>query len=57
MHTEFWDGNPGFSLGRWRLWWGRFKFFAEESCVKEEVRVLCREAIDAIADALFAKVD
>ena len=57
MNTDFWDGNPGFSLGRWRLWWGRFKYFAEESCVKEEVRVLCREAIDAIADALFAKVD
>jgi len=57
VHTEFWDGNPGFSLGRWRLWWGRFKYFAEESYVKEEVRVLCREAIDAIADALFAKVD
>ncbi|KAI4656176.1 hypothetical protein J4E93_000895 [Alternaria ventricosa] len=57
VHTEFWDGNPGFSLGRWRCWWGRFKFFAEEPYVKEEVRVLCREAIDAIADAMFAEVD
>ena len=57
VHTDLWDGNPGFSLGRWRCWWGGFKWFAEQSYVKEEVKVLCREAIDAIADAMFANVD
>ncbi|KAI4927804.1 hypothetical protein J4E85_006316 [Alternaria conjuncta] len=57
VHTDLWDGNPGFSLGRWREWWRSFKYFAQESYVKEEVRVLCREADQAIADAIFANVD
>ncbi|KAI4619696.1 hypothetical protein J4E83_005551 [Alternaria metachromatica] len=57
VHTDLWEGNPGFSLGRWREWWRSFKYYAQASYVKEEVKVLCREADQAIADALFAKVD
>lgn len=59
VKTDFWNGErePGLSWGRWLLWQSKFEHFAEEPCVKEEVRVLCKEAVAAIGTALFPKVD
>jgi hypothetical protein len=54
--TDFWTGEPGLSWGRWWLWSGRFEHFSEQVYVKEEVRVLCKEAVAAIGEAMFPKV-
>ncbi|KAI4945599.1 hypothetical protein J4E91_007942 [Alternaria rosae] len=59
VKTDFWNGErePGLSWGRWLLWQSRFEYFAGQLYVKEEVRVLCNEAVAAIGNALFPKVD
>jgi hypothetical protein len=57
VKTDFWNGEPGLSSGRWRLWQSRFEHFAEEPYVKEGVRVMCKEAVVAIGKVLLTKVD
>ncbi|KAI4644794.1 uncharacterized protein J4E78_009613 [Alternaria triticimaculans] len=57
VKTDFWNGEPGLSSGRWRLWQSRFEYFAEEPYVKEGVRVLCKAAVVAIGKVLLTKVD
>ena len=57
VKTDFWDAEPGFSLGRWNLWCGRFRWFAKQSFVMEAARVQCKEAVVAIEKALLTKVD
>lgn len=48
VKTDLWYGEPGLSRERWLLWQGRFDHFADQSYIREEVRVLSREASTAI---------
>lgn len=42
--TELWDGEPGFSKGRWELWAQRFEERGNEEWMSEERRETAREA-------------